>query len=435
MAWMASLWLIFLLSVFPLVAQVITDDEVEDFAELEDGTVIRYDESVATQIAYYELGNGLRFILNGGEHEFGLGAFIQPTASLVYGDLVDTVNSASAFTIDQARLFLTGKAMHGKGSFRLDMEFTDGFSLLEAWVGLHPWKFLNIYAGQMLIAANNRAYTFQENRLQFAERSVLSRRFTTSGRELGIFADASIPLGSAVLRPHVGVSSGDGRNSFGELSTDPDIGGVKLMGRLDVLPFGEFTENGQQFIADLEREESPKLVVGAAFSRNYEASGATGEGHGDFNVFNQFGELTYADYEQLFADLLVKYRGFSVLVEFANARIIGDEFLYLDASANQILNGENIADNYVVGQAYNVQAGYVFAHKIALDIRYSTIMPEFDVESSLLHQENWYTVALTKYFGENNGFRLSASGSYVQDNTLIGDKTGIFASILAQLSF
>jgi hypothetical protein len=412
------------------------DDDKEVDADQEVGF---YDDSMDAKVVSYELGEGVHFRLSGGQYDFGLGAFIQPMVDLRSGNLEDTLNPNNIFSVERARLFLTGNAYKEKASFRLDMDFTDGFSLLEAWVGFRPWECVQFSFGQKLVNSNNREYANQESNLQFPLRSALSNYFTTDGRELGVFVDGFIDAGKVLIRPSLGVSSGDGRNSFGQLSTDPDIGGLKVMGRIDLLPFGDFTGDGGNFTADLVREPKPKMVIGAAASRNYGASGKTGEAHGEFEIWNSTGEVTYADYEKYYVDLLFKYQGFSLLAEFVNARIVADEILYLDPVASEVLVDNNIADNYVVGQGVNVQLGYVFPKGISLDLRYTTTKPEFDVTSSVLPQENWYTAGVSYYLGKSNGFKLAGSVSY-RENTTLGtemgeDVNGIFGLIMAQLVF
>ncbi|MBI1194120.1 MAG: hypothetical protein GC205_13255 [Bacteroidetes bacterium] len=428
--------LILLLGLSSAVAGQESEDGIDPDYPDETG-VSAYDDSQDAKVVSYELGEGVQFQLNGGQYEFSLGAFVQPYADLRSGNLEDTLNPNSLFGVQAARLFLEGKAHKEKASFRLDMDFTDGFSLLEAWVGFRPWEFVAFSFGQKLVNSNNREYINQESNLQFPIRSALSNYFTQDGRELGVFVDGFIDIHGVLIRPSLGLTSGDGRNSFGELSTDPDIGGLKLLGRIDFLPLGDFSGDGANFTADLFREPTPKLVIGAAASINNGASGKTGEAHGAFQLWDGTGTVAYADYEKLYVDLLFKYQGFSLLAEFVNARIVADQILYLDPVANEFLDGANIADNYVVGQGINVQLGYVFEKGTSIDLRYSTIMPEFDVTTSQLAQENWYTAGISHYFNRMNGFKLSGSVTY-RENTTLGEATGepfngIFGLIMAQI--
>ena len=74
--------------------------------------------------------------------------------------------------------------------------------------------------------------------LQFASRNFLSHNFTETGREFGIFIESKLKLGSIGVKPTVAITSGDGKNSFGVLSTDTDKGGLKYGGRLNIYPLG-----------------------------------------------------------------------------------------------------------------------------------------------------------------------------------------------------
>ena len=124
---------------------------------------------------------------------------------------------------------------------------------------------------------------------------------------------ALLPFG---IVPQVAITSGDGRNSFGTDSRDVDLGGLKYGARLDIYPLGFFSEGNDKSTADLAHEESPKLVLGVAASYNDGASHSAGEGHGDFFLYNADGRVQLPDYRQVYGDILVKYKGISVLGEY-----------------------------------------------------------------------------------------------------------------------
>jgi hypothetical protein len=206
------------------------------------------------------------------------------------------------------------------------------------------------------------------------------------------------------------ITSGDGRNSFGTDSRDTDLGGLKYGGRLDLYPLGYFKPGNELYSADLQREESLKLVVGSAFSINQGASHALGEGHGDFLLYDNKGKVSLPNYRQLYIDALAKYKGFSMLVEFGNASAAGLGENYEDANAVLLLAPQQISSLLQLGNSYNAQLGYVTPKGYSVDLRYGQALPEFaNYTNSLMTDTDSYTLGLTRYF---KGHNLKAQLAY-----------------------
>jgi hypothetical protein len=233
---------------------------------------------------------------------------------------------------------------------------------------------------------------------------LLSQTLSNTGREFGVFVASKFMLGSQFgIAPMVAVTSGDGRNSFGSDSRDTDLGGLKIGGRFDVYPLGYFTQGNDLFSADLAHEQKLKFVLGAAASKNSGASNAIGEGHGDFFLYDVNGNDNLPDYTQVYVDFLLKYKGFSLLAEYANASADGLELIYTDQAATQILAPQQISDFLVLGDSYNFQAGYVSKNGYGFDFRYESATPEFESNlNSLMAESSSFTYGLTKYFDNNN---------------------------------
>lgn len=358
------------------------------------------------------LGNGLNFSLNDGEYQFKISGFLQPTWQ--YSKL-DKANAENVFRSKRSYLNFSGKALNEKVSFFVQTDFSAATPLLDAWVAYHFAEKWKISAGQMRTFTNNREMTFDEDKIQFAERGYLSTNFNGNGREFGLFIDGIIGS-SFVIHPQLAITSGDGSNSFGINSTDVDLGGFKYGGRLDLYPMGEFSEGNQGFAADLKHESSPKILIGAAASLNNGASSSKGEGHGDFRFYDNKKASKLPDYRKISADILLKYKGFSLLGEFMNASAAGLNGIYLDTTAqiSQVLKPGQISQFLVLGNAWNVQVGYVTKSGFALDLRYENLSPEFsDQEASKLQQAKVSTVGLSKYFPDNR-LKVQASLSQVE---------------------
>ncbi|TVQ76139.1 MAG: hypothetical protein EA358_09990, partial [Flavobacteriales bacterium] len=295
-----------------------------------------------------------------------------------------------------------GKAHQEKVSFLVQTNFSDRSPLYDAWIAYHPTKHWTIYMGQRQTFANNLEMRFREDRLQFTERGLISEQLSMTGREFGLFVEGAFGEKFG-FSPMLAITSGDGRNSFGVDSRDTDLGGLKYAARVDLFPLGHFTPGNELHSADLARESSPKVLVGAAYSYNNGASGRTGEGHGDFLLFNENGEQSLPNYRQLYIDLMAKYQGFSYLFEFGNASATGVRDRFLDAEALRGLTPGQISSLLALGNSLNTQLGYVTKSGYSFDLRYGRGNPEFALitQSQLADIEN-FTLGFTKYFRGHN---------------------------------
>lgn len=339
---------------------------------------------------------------------------------------IKNAESEYGFDVDHAYLSLEGSFLNEKLGFFLQADFADSYPLLDAWVSYSPWKQLKISAGQKQTFTNSRQMMMLDQGLAFGERSLLDRTFSRTGRELGLFVESRLPLGKLGLDLGAAVTSGDGRNSFGSSSTDPDNGGLKYGARATLYPFGFFTSGNESVFNDFIREKTPKLAIGAAYSYNVGASNAVGEGHGDFLMYDKEGLADYPDYRKLSADLLFKWNGFSLLAEYVNATANGLNGLYIQPDEGAKLKPRQIADYLALGNGFNVQAGYLFPKLWALDLAYSKVKPEWtETETSILRKTDNITFGASKYFF-NNTFKIQLAGSYTSYKQVVGDASKEF---------
>lgn len=356
------------------------------------------------------LGNGLNFSLNEGDYQFKISGFLQPSWQYAKEENADAQNR---FSSKRSYLNFSGKALKEKVSFFVQTDFSANSPLLDAWIAYHFSETWNVSAGQRRNFVNNREMTFDEDKLQFSERGQLSNAFSGNGREFGLFLEAK--WGNRFLvHPQLAITSGDGANSFGINATDVDLGGFKYGTRLDVYPLGDFQEGNRGFAADIKHEKSLKLVIGGAASLNKGASSAKGEGHGDFRFYDKNKVSKLPDYRKISADILLKYNGFSLLAEYMNASASNLNGIFLDSSAQmvQVLKPGQISQFLVLGNAWNIQVGYVTKKGFALDLRYENLVPEFsDQPASQLRQAKVSTVGLSKYFPD---IRLKVNASMSQ---------------------
>jgi hypothetical protein len=354
---------------------------------------------IKTEGKEFQLGDGLRFNVNDGEYKFRIGGFVQ---AFYQHDKTDFQDANNFMNARNAFLTLSGSMLKEKVSFLLQNNFINGQPLLDAWVAYQPVSSLKITFGQKQTFTNDRENTFFEDKLQFVDRGLFSSKLSNSGREFGVFIESQFQKGSFIFRPKIAITSGDGLNSFGTNSADIDRGGLKYGGRIDLLPLGDFKEGNDGYIADLKHEDKLKILTGTAFSYNVGASNEVGEGHNDFTFYDNNGAEKLPDFRKLYQDILLKYKGFSLLGEYFLSTATTLNGSFLDAAATRPLYITEISEYLVLGNGYIVRGGYVTKSGYALDLKFETFNQEFDNDAALLRDQTNYTVGFTKYFKGNN---------------------------------
>ena len=384
----------------------------------------------------FDFGNGVSLSFEDGDYNFSINGYIKPT--YVYNEMTSIVDGGTInefnrqFKSKNSVLEISGNAKKEKVSFSIRMDYSLSNPLLEAWVGYHPSKSVNVYFGQKNSFLNNREMIFNEDILQFTDRSLLSQNHTNSyGQEFGLFIETTFGE-EFILSPKFAVTSGDGRNSFGEDSRDSDLGGVKFGARLDLYPFGNFSE-GNEGSVDLVGEQKLIMELGFAYSKNIGTSHRTGNGHGDIMFYDADGNNNLPDYEKIFVDLLMKYKGFSFLAEYADAAASGLNQTYTDTF--NLLIPQQISEYLVLGSSYNFQLGYIFQNDIGFDFRYEFSKPEFtneinnSYENSILQDFENMSFGISKYF-DNNNLKIQVGVSSIK--YFYGDETTI-AELVCQI--
>jgi len=389
--------------------------------------------------ASFSLGDGISFSFNEGDYEFNIYGFIKPTYiyndEKIYSDDGEYSNVFRQFKSQNSNLFFTGFAKDEKLSFTIQMDYSSSNPLVEAFIGYHFNEKTSLYFGQMQVNHNNLEMTHNEDRLRFTNRGILSRTYSVDGEEFGIFFETSFGK-SIIIKPTFAVTSGDGKNSFGDDSRDSDKGGVKFGSRINILPFGDFSIGNRLSTIDLIGEEKLKVHIGFAYSKNMGASNQVGDGHGDFILYDDSGDELFPDYSQLFFDLNLKYKGFSLVLEYADAFASGLDQIYTDPNAFNLLIPKQISEYLVVGDSQGIQFGYFTKNGISIDFIYENLNPEFDsFESSVLRKSSNMGVGLSKYLAGNN-LKIQASlfkTAYENLNNL--DDEFMSGSFLVQIAF
>ena len=390
--------------------------------------------------ASFNLGDGISFSFNDGDYEFNIYGFIKP--AYIYNDeKIYTANGEYSnvyrqFKSQNSNLFFTGFAKDEKLSFTIQMDYSSNNPLVEAFIGYHFNENSTLYFGQKRVNHNNLEMVHYEDKLRFTDRGILSRTYTDDGEEFGLFFETSFGK-SIIIKPTFAITSGDGKNSFGVDSRDSDKGGVKFGSRINILPFGDFSIGNRLSTVDLMHEEKPKVQIGVAYSKNMGASNQVGDGHADFILYDNSGDELFPDYSQLFLDLNLKYKGFSLVLEYADAFASGLNQIYTDPNAFNLLIPQQISEYLVVGDSQGIQFGYFTKNGISIDLIYENLNPEFDsYESSLLRKSTNMGVGVSKYLAGNN-LKIQASlfkTGYENLNNLDDDEF-MSGSFLVQIAF
>ena len=358
--------------------------------------------------ATFRKGQGLEVGFPGSGYLFGFAGLAQPGMSLSRLD-ADTTSSLGTFT---RRAYLTFKASDLERGIDVLVRanYIASTPLLDAYINYAVNDWLSIRTGQFQNPSNNREMQFYEGHLAMPDRSLLSRTFVETGREFGLSLTGSFGNAeSFMVKPSFAVTSGDGINSFGSLSNDPDKGGVKFGGRLDVYPFGQFDATSA---SDFERTETPKAVIGWATNYNMGASGPVGESHGEWLIFDENGQEQLPHYLKNHIDLLAKWKGASLLAEYTNAAAYQLDGAYTSASLGTLLMPTEISQYLMLGNAFNIQGGYLLKNGLQLDVRFGQTFPEFDQGSSLLEVIDAIGGCLTWHVAEH-ALKLQASAEYL----------------------
>jgi hypothetical protein len=407
----------------------------------------------------YTFAEGLTFSGNE-DYSINLRGYVQPFIELKNSTGNGVEDNLTRLRLRRFRLRLTGDAKKYKIDYRFQVDLSgtgevgdDGSDapILDAWVRYSITKRTRITFGQRATPTDNRELYMGSHTLQLVERSRLTSAFA-SIREFGIFLEGSYKLGPvAYIKPSFTLTNGDGLNVFGS-----DFGGLKYGGRLDFLPFGLFTRFGQFRQVDMVRENTPKLVVGGTYSINNGMSSRRGRASGAIIYLDDMNNVALPDYTKYGVDFLFKYKGFSMLGEFAGSSAdVPDNITQRvrnDGSTSRALKVEGVQDveNFIrgrmmLGQAFNIQAGYIFKSLWSVDGRYTYIDADehsFLNNGTFYNRPEYYTIGVSKYFDRSYGVKVQGSFTYVDADGGINDFNGDpiggdewIARIITSLSF
>lgn len=411
-----------------------------------------------TIIKAYQFGDGIRLSDKKG-NTMRMTGYVQPFAEYRNRFNEEGDPSEMRFRMRRLRLRMEGNSADDKLSYRFQTDLSgtgelldgDRNFLLDAWVAYNLAKRVKITFGQRATYTDNRELFMNSNTLQLVERSRVTSAFATI-REFGLFMDGTFRLGGQnYLKPYLTLTNGDGPNVFTN-----DRGGFKYGGRIDYLPFGLFNSMGQFNQVDIVRERTPKLVVGVNYSYNQGMSSRRGRESGAILYLDAMNNELLPDYIKMGVDFLFKYKGFCVIGEYVNGNAIVPEGITQrvrndgSVSSSFLVNGAEDMKNYVmrrmiIGDAFNLQGGYLFKKGISVDARYTILRAaehSFLNNPTFFNRPYYYTFGVAKLLGRNYGAKIQADVTYAVNEGGINNRFSIptsgnelFTRIVATFSF
>lgn len=306
-------------------------------------------------------------------------------------DTAGITEGTSKFLTRRARLKFDGHIYSTKLEYKLELGLSNrdisGASshtsnspnyIFDAVLKWNFYKNFSLWAGQTKLPGNRERVVSSAN-LQFVDRSLLNNEFNID-RDFGGQLRHEFKIGQKFeVREIVAVSQGEGRNV-----TSDNLGGYQWTGRIEFLPLGAFAKEGDYSGSDLVREDKPKLSVAASYDKNNHAV-KTKSNMGSYMV-NDNGYFE-TDIYTYFVDMMFKYKGFSLMAEYA-AR---------EAEQAIAKNSDGTKTKAVVnvGSGVNAQMGYLFKNNWEVATRFTYL--ELDKKITGKDIERQYTLGVSKY--------------------------------------
>ena len=306
-------------------------------------------------------------------------------------------NYQAAFLVRRSRLKFDGYAYSPKLKYKLELGLTnrdisggDGDEyrnasrvVLDAYLDWNFFENFSLKVGQAKLPGN-RERVISSADLQFVDRSRLNSRFNID-RDVGIQLKHELNVGEDfIIKEIASISQGEGRNI-----TAGHFDGFDYTFRLEFLPMGSFASKGDYVGAAITRENKPKLAIGITYDINKNSVKERGQ-LGSFITYTDTStnSIKYLgkDLETLFADLMYKHDGLSIMAEYAKKMTSDDNPIVLDEYGEE-------AGTFFTGSAISAQAGYMFKSNWEIAGRYTMITPDEKVGSD----EAEYTLGISKY--------------------------------------
>lgn len=349
-----------------------------------------------------EIGKGITFRPKNESYEMTLRFRMQNMLGMSFGrDFGLTETEAQ---IKRLRLRFDGYIFSPKFIYSIQLGFSSYDSevipngnmnlIRDAIVYFMPNSSWNIGFGQTKVKTN-RARVNSSSALQFVDRSIVNSEFG-GDRDMGFFGEYYYgDYDSFALAAKASVTLGEGRNWN---TSSAGAGGFAYTGRLEFYPMGRFHGKGEYIEGDLDREETPKLMLGIGYTFNDNARRVQG-----WKGAVMSGNET-RDIASYYADMVLKYKGFAFAADYLGR--------YTPQSP-LLSDGQHI----YTGSGLNLQSSYLFDGKWEVAIRNSTMFPDREIRSLEGYGRwNQSTVGVTRYIiGHSLKVQLDVSYNHMKD--------------------
>ncbi|CAN5472974.1 hypothetical protein BH23BAC1_BH23BAC1_20690 [soil metagenome] len=247
----------------------------------------------------------------------------------------------------------------------------------------------------------NRQRVISSGEQQFVDRSIVNALFNID-RDFGfqVYYFNNTRNFHYILKG--ALTTGDGRN------VTLTNAGLSYTGRVEVYPLGNFTNYGDTFEGDLEREQTVKIALAGGLSYNDKARRTGGQIGGDL--------FEMRDITTFIFDGLLKYRGYSLYVE------------YMQRNSNNPFTTAPGGElrHVITGNGKLFQNAYLFSNNFEIAARYANIRPG-DLLTELEANEDVYTAGVTKYLRRHR-LKVQGNVSFHNLNGVVMEQNSAFWS-------
>ncbi len=326
-----------------------------------------------------------------------------------FNDSTGVGASSNQFLIRRARLKFDGFAFSPKLKYKVELGLSNRDlgkvdsrnndaprMILDAVLKWNFYKNFVLWGGQTKLPGNRERVVSSAN-MQFVDRSLLNSRFNID-RDIGLQLRHHFKLGNNfVVREMIAMSQGEGRNLVQD-----NLGGMQWTGRVELLPFGKFESKGDYVMSAIKREEKPKLSL--AFTYDYNDRAVKDRSNQGSYMIDESGEnldgYFHSNITTIFADMMFKYKGFSMMGEYA----------IRDADVVEHFSADSTSSATVyTGSGLNLCMGYMFECNWELALRYTQIDPA-ELTGKAAHQQ--YTFGISR-FVVGHALKVQADVSYL----------------------
>lgn len=356
-------------------------------------------------LPYYSYGKGLG--VTSADSLFQLNIRFRMQNRVTYINEEDRDNRYEA-QIRRLRLRFDGYVWNPKFIYIIQLSFApgdvgqvhegDNINIIrDAAFYYRPNKHWNFIFGQTKLPGNRQRVN-SSGALQLTDRTINNARFTID-RDFGFQAYYLNEKNDAFsYNVKTAVSTGEGRN-WTQTSDD----GVALTGKIEIMPFGSFKNNGIYFEGDIAREKTPKILLSGAFQQNNRAVRTNG----------QLGNLLYEPktLRSYFTDVMFKYNGWSFM----------SAYMKRESSDLVTYNPDDITQfNYVyAGYGMDYQLSYIFNNDFEIIGRFSNQNVNSEIKPFTPDLKQ-YSIGATKYIREH-AFKLQAELTFDEKMYYSGD--------------